>query len=130
MIHPLRDQSLISDRLDAVSEIVDTMGSIGENQNKGSFPGSGRGGGSIGSLSRGSNSKALLGMVLMALKKVPDIERGITRIFHGTANSAEVKPGSSSEYLLSCELDSYLLSCEVDSYLCSCKFDSYFLSCE
>ena len=103
LIHPLRDQSLISDRLDAVSEIMDTLGSIGENQSEGSFPGSRRGGGSLGSLSRGTNSKGLLGTVLMALKKVPDIERGITRIFHGTANPSEVKYWYSYTFFLICE---------------------------
>jgi DNA mismatch repair protein MSH3 len=97
LIHPLCDQSLISNRLDAVSEIVDTMGSVADNESEGSFPGSRRGGGSLGSMSRGSNSKSMLGVVLMALKKAPDIERGITRIFHGTANPSEVKFGFSSK---------------------------------
>ncbi|KAI5056606.1 hypothetical protein GOP47_0028424 [Adiantum capillus-veneris] len=93
--HPLRDELLISARLDAVSEIADTMGSVGGPQHEGSFPASGRGGGMVGALSRGRvegitrGSHGLLGAVLMALKKIPDVERGITRIFHGTATASE-----------------------------------------
>lgn len=95
LTHPLRDQALISARLDAVSEIADSMGSVGGSQSEGSFPGSGRGGGFIGASSRGctagltKGSWGSLGAVLMALKKIPDVERGITRIFHGTATASE-----------------------------------------
>lgn len=72
------------------------MGSVGGSQHEGSFPGSGKGGGVVGSLSRGRveglsrGSHGMLGAVLMALKKIPDVERGITRIFHGTATASEV----------------------------------------
>ncbi|MCO5591882.1 hypothetical protein L7F22_045875 [Adiantum nelumboides] len=95
LTHPLRDESLISARLEAVSEIADTMGSVGGPQHEGSFPGSGKGGGMVGALSRGRvdgitrGSHGLLGAVLMALKRIPDVERGITRIFHGTATASE-----------------------------------------
>ncbi|MCO5576829.1 hypothetical protein L7F22_030649 [Adiantum nelumboides] len=95
LTHPLRDEYLISARLEAVSEIADTMGSVGGPQHEGSFPGSGKGGGMVGASSRGRvdgitrGSHGLLGAVLMALKRIPDVERGITRIFHGTATASE-----------------------------------------
>ncbi|KAH7281361.1 hypothetical protein KP509_36G043400 [Ceratopteris richardii] len=94
LTHPLRDESLISARLDAVSELADMMGSVGGPQQEGSFPGSGRGGGVVGALSRGhvevvSGGSHALGDILVALKKIPDVERGITRIFHKTATASE-----------------------------------------
>lgn len=94
--HPLQDEGLIAARLDAVTEIAESMGSVGVAQGHGSFPGSGRGGGNVGSLSRdaagegGKNSKqGLLVSLLMSLGKLPDVERGITRIFLRTATAAE-----------------------------------------
>ncbi|KAJ7547890.1 hypothetical protein O6H91_08G108400 [Diphasiastrum complanatum] len=93
--HPLRDRMLISARLDAVCEIADSMGSLGVSQSPGTFPGSGKGGGSVGAGSRamvasnGKNGQGLLASTLFSLGKMPDIERGITRIFHRTATTGE-----------------------------------------
>lgn len=103
--HPLQDEGLIAARLDAVTEIAESMGSVGVAQGHGSFPGSGRGGGNVGSLSRdaagegGKNSKqGLLVSLLMSLGKLPDVERGITRIFLRTATAAEVVLNYFSKY--------------------------------
>lgn len=92
LIHPLCDRAAIAARLDAVSEIAESMGSIGGSQYDGS---SGRGGGSVGATSRGcveglvKRQQGSLATVLIYLKKIPDVERGITRIFHRTATAAE-----------------------------------------
>lgn len=83
--HPLCDHTLIAARLDAVAEIAKSTGSLGPAQAEGTFPGSGRMGG--GSRSLQQNSIAGL---LRTLGKMPDLERGLTRIFHRTATAAEV----------------------------------------
>ena len=93
--HPLQDHESIAARLDAVTEIAESMGSMGVPQGDGTFPGSGNGGGYIGSLSRGGvgeggTGKGLLVSLLLSLGKLPDVERGITRIFLRTATAAEV----------------------------------------
>nr|KYP74886.1 DNA mismatch repair protein Msh3 [Cajanus cajan] len=60
--HPLCDQTLISARLHAVTEIAESMGSC---------------------------NTYILSLVLTTLGRAPDIQRGITRIFHCTATPSE-----------------------------------------
>lgn len=81
--HPLRDRNLISARLDAVSEIADSMGpnrithhAVEEEA----------------SYSPIVQPKIgyLLSSILTTLGRSPDVQRGITRIFHRTATAAEV----------------------------------------
>lgn len=93
--HPLQDHESIAARLDAVTEIAESMGSVGVAQGDGTFPGSGKGGGYVGALSRGDvgeggKGKGLLVSLLLSLGKLPDVQRGITRIFLRTATAAEV----------------------------------------
>ncbi|XP_024542217.1 DNA mismatch repair protein MSH3 [Selaginella moellendorffii] len=64
--HPLRDRMLISQRLDAVAEIAESIGDKG----------------------RGT-TVATLASTLLLLGKLPDLERGITRIYHKTATTYE-----------------------------------------
>ncbi|GBG59433.1 hypothetical protein CBR_g38458 [Chara braunii] len=96
--HPLKDRSMIEARLDAVSEIAESIASSTTTLGEGRFPGSGKGGGGAsmsgvgGAGISGSGSRAgqgVLGSVLSTLKRSPDLERGITRIFHRTATPAE-----------------------------------------
>ena len=98
VIHPLLDHGLIAARLDAVTEIAESMGSVGVAQGDGSYPGSGKGGGYVGALSRGQvdsggkgGRQGLLASLLTSLGKLPDVQRGITRIFLRTATAAEVR---------------------------------------
>ncbi|XP_073012636.1 DNA mismatch repair protein MSH3 isoform X2 [Typha latifolia] len=84
LTHPLRDRNLISARLDAVSEIAQSMGSCRNSQN--------RLGLEVGSSCNPVMQPELnfvLSSVLMMLGKVPDVQRGITRIFHCTATATE-----------------------------------------
>ncbi|OIW12510.1 hypothetical protein TanjilG_04674 [Lupinus angustifolius] len=81
--HPLCDRALISARLHAVSEIAESMGT--SNGTK-----------SIGYDEEEYNVTAvrpelayLLSLVLTTLGRTPDIQRGITRIFHRTATPSE-----------------------------------------
>ncbi|KAF6159581.1 hypothetical protein GIB67_008010 [Kingdonia uniflora] len=79
--HPLCDRSSISARLDAVSEIAELMGTCAlqnfDDANK----------------QERSNANVkvnyLLSSVLISLGRSPDIQRGITRIFHRTATPTE-----------------------------------------
>ncbi|XP_057995328.1 DNA mismatch repair protein MSH3 isoform X2 [Hevea brasiliensis] len=82
--HPLCDRNMISARLDAVSEIAKSMGSYKASQNVGKLD--------------GENSDVaivqpdfyyLLSSVLTTLGRSPDIQRGITRIYHRTATASE-----------------------------------------
>lgn len=83
--HPLCDRNMISARLDAVSEIAECMGSYKDSQR-------------VSELDEDDSEVAivqpdlyhLLSAVLTALGRSPDIERGITRIFHRTATASEV----------------------------------------
>ena len=82
--HPLCDRNMISARLDAVSEIVMSMGSCKASQ-------------SGGLDEEDSDVKSiqpevhyLLSSVLTTLGRSPDIQRGLTRIFHRTATASEV----------------------------------------
>ncbi|CAH1430272.1 unnamed protein product [Lactuca virosa] len=72
--HPLRDKSMISARLDAISEILESMG-FSKDFNDGRHT--------------DVNLHQLLSLVLTNLGKLPDIQRGITRIFHRTATASE-----------------------------------------
>lgn len=97
MTHPLCDRNLITARLDAVSEIAACMGSHSSSQ-------------IINKLDEeGSERKIvppefylLLSSVLTAMSRSPDIQRGITRIFHRTAKAPEVKLGLSFALLYMC----------------------------
>ncbi|CAM6092495.1 unnamed protein product [Calypogeia fissa] len=82
--HPLCDHTLIAARLDAVAEIAKSTSSLGHSQIEGTFPGSGRGGGARSSLQQSS-----IGGLLRTLGRMPDLERGLTRIFHRTATTSE-----------------------------------------
>eukprot|EP00897_Mesotaenium_endlicherianum_P004644 jgi/Mesen1/4207/ME000219S03329 len=93
--HPLRDEALINARLNAVAEIAESLTSSVAHPD-GTFPASGRGGGYYGAASRGrpvagkdGGAHADLAFVLTSLGHMPDVERGITRIFHRTATPAE-----------------------------------------
>ncbi|CAL5323166.1 hypothetical protein CsSME_00001693 [Camellia sinensis var. sinensis] len=82
--HPLSDRNMIIARLDAVSEIAESMGSCKASQN-------------LSSIDVGGYNVAfaqpdfsyLLSSVLITLGRSPDIQRGITRIFHQTTTASE-----------------------------------------
>ncbi|XP_031261305.1 DNA mismatch repair protein MSH3 [Pistacia vera] len=81
--HPLCDRNLISARLDVVSEIAESMGSYKTSE-------------IVGGLDENSDVTIvepefyyILSSVLTYLGKSPDIQRGITRIFHRTATPSE-----------------------------------------
>ncbi|KAK7279964.1 hypothetical protein RJT34_25026 [Clitoria ternatea] len=81
--HPLRDRTLISARLHAVSEIAESMGSCNGMTN-------------VGCVEEDPHAAIvqpelayILSLVLTALSRTPDIQRGITRIFHCTATPSE-----------------------------------------
>ena len=86
--HPLCDRNLIHARLDAVSEIVDSLSSCKPSR-------------TIAELDKGDSEIIsvqndlyyLLSTVLTNLGRLPDIQRGITRIFHRTATPKEVFTG-------------------------------------
>lgn len=82
--HPLCDRNLISARLDVVSEIAESMGSYKTSE-------------IVDGLDENSDVTIvepefyyILSSVLTYLGKSPDIQRGITRIFHRTATPSEV----------------------------------------
>lgn len=83
--HPLCDRNLISARLDAVSEIAESMGSYRTSE-------------SVGQHDEKNSDVTIvepqfyyiLSSVLTSLGRSPDIQRGITRIFHRTATPSEV----------------------------------------
>ncbi|CAI8604502.1 unnamed protein product [Vicia faba] len=81
--HPLCDQTMISARLNAVSEIAESMGTCNGMKN-------------LGCSEEDSEVTIvqpelanILSLVLKALGRAPDIQRGITRIFHCTATPSE-----------------------------------------
>lgn len=81
--HPLCDGSMIYARLDAVSEIVESMGAFKASsnfENDGEEP-------DITTMQ--PEIHHILSSVLTYLSRSPDIQRGITRIFHRTAKAAE-----------------------------------------
>ncbi|KAF3335261.1 DNA mismatch repair protein MSH3 [Carex littledalei] len=73
LIHPLCDANLITSRLDAVSEILKSMSTSTVSQSE---------------ISK-SDLNSVLSSVLTMLGRSPDVERGITRIFHRTAKPTE-----------------------------------------
>lgn len=90
--HPLCDQTLISARLHAVSEIAQSMGSCNSVKN-------------LVHVEEDPDVAIVqpelaytLSLVLTTLGRAPDIQRGITRIFHCTATPSEVING----FLLAC----------------------------
>lgn len=90
--HPLRDQAMISARLNAVSEIAESMGSCNNMKNLGCFDGDP----DVAIVQ--PELAYILSLVLTSLSRAPDIQRGITRIFHCTATPSEV-------------INSFLLAC-------------------
>ncbi|KAF7813276.1 DNA mismatch repair protein MSH3 isoform X1 [Senna tora] len=81
--HPLCDKKMISARLDAVSEIAESMGSCNGLKN-------------LGYVKEDSDIAVVqpelayvLSLVLTTLGRAPDIQRGITRISHRTATPSE-----------------------------------------
>lgn len=84
--HPLRDKNMISARLDAVSEIAESMGACKSSQIVSEVDGE------DSDLTIGQTEfYYLLSSVLTTLARSPDIQRGITRIFHRTATASEVR---------------------------------------
>ncbi|KAA8533740.1 hypothetical protein F0562_031257 [Nyssa sinensis] len=82
--HPLYNRNMISARLDAVSEIAESMGSSNASQNSSSLD--------VGDADVTFVQPELsyvLSSVLTTLGRSPDIQRGITRIFHQTATTSE-----------------------------------------
>ncbi|XP_020682770.1 DNA mismatch repair protein MSH3 isoform X2 [Dendrobium catenatum] len=71
--HPLCERNSIIARLDAVTEIADSMGSCRGLKEETSC----------------NETSSILSEVLKMLGKSPDVQRGITRIFHRTATAAE-----------------------------------------
>lgn len=82
--HPLCDQTLISARLNAVSEIAESLGSCNSMKNLGCFEEDS----DVAIVQPGL--AYILSSVLTALGRASDIQRGITRIFHCTATPSEV----------------------------------------
>ncbi|KAE8733932.1 DNA mismatch repair protein MSH3 [Hibiscus syriacus] len=95
--HPLCDRKMISARLDAVSEIALSMGSYKDFQSIVEIAGE-----DSDVTTMQTEFSCLLSSVLTFLGRSPDIQRGITRIFHRTATPTEVL--SSSLSLLLCML--------------------------
>ena len=76
---------MISARLDAVSEIAESMGSCSNSQKLAVLEED-----NLCNTVVQSEISSVLSSVLAMLGKSPDIQRGITRIFHRTATTAEV----------------------------------------
>lgn len=93
--HPLCDRNMICARLDAVSEIAESMGSSKACQ---IFEGGDAEDSHVTILKPEFNY--ILSSVLTTLGRSPDIQRGITRIFHKTATPSEVMQGFFSNLLL------------------------------
>ncbi|KAD2392907.1 hypothetical protein E3N88_39884 [Mikania micrantha] len=75
--HPLRDRNMINSRLDAISEILESMCSPNACD------------GTDTNITFKPKFHQLLTSVLTKLGRLPDIQRGITRIFHRTATASE-----------------------------------------
>jgi len=84
--HPLCDRTLISARLHAVSEIAECMGSCNGTNNLGVED-------DLNVAIMQPELANILSLVLTTLGRAPDIQRGITRIFHCTASPSEVING-------------------------------------
>ncbi|CAN6487341.1 unnamed protein product [Victoria cruziana] len=85
VIHPLCDKNLISARLDAVSEIANSLRVCGSSPGTSDFGETGP-----SSTSRQTELGDIIASVLRALGRAPDVQRGITRILHRTVSAAEV----------------------------------------
>lgn len=94
MTHPLQHHEAIAARLDAVTEIAESMGSVGVAQGDGAVYNKWKGGGYVhrGGVGEGGKStkQGLLASLLLSIGRLPDVQRGITRIFLRTATAAEV----------------------------------------
>ncbi|BBM97575.1 DNA mismatch repair protein MSH3 [Marchantia polymorpha subsp. ruderalis] len=87
--HPLCNHEHISARLDAVTEIAESVGCAAQTTT-GPFSGSSKAIGNGGAINRLSHGvQGLIGAALNIVGRMPDLERGITRIFHRTATAAE-----------------------------------------
>uniref|UniRef100_A0A7N1A268 DNA mismatch repair protein MSH3 n=1 Tax=Kalanchoe fedtschenkoi TaxID=63787 RepID=A0A7N1A268_KALFE len=84
--HPLTDRNLIAARVDAISEIAASMGTSKalQNVNPGGFVED-----NTATVSSHPNISYLLSSILSVLGRIPDFQRGITRIFHGTVTPSE-----------------------------------------
>ncbi|CAI0546901.1 unnamed protein product [Linum tenue] len=82
--HPLCDRNLIHARLDAVSEILGSMSSCKASRTVGEHDEEG-----YQTATVHHDLYFLLSSVLTTLGRLPDIQRGITRIFHRTATPKE-----------------------------------------
>ncbi|KAK9059646.1 hypothetical protein SSX86_020350 [Deinandra increscens subsp. villosa] len=80
--HPLRDRNMINARLDAISEILESMSSS-------NAYGGLEADGTDTNITFTPKFHQLLTSVLTNLGKLPDIQRGITRIYHRTATASE-----------------------------------------
>ena len=121
VIHPLCDRNMISARLDAVSEVVESMGSSRALQNIGGLDGEDS---DITIVQ--SEFSYLLSSVLTNLGRSPDIQRGITRIFHQTATPSEVINRSSFGLLL--YLHTSFICCLPGQYFYHLCIKVYFLT--
>lgn len=77
--HPLCHRNMICARLDAVSEILESMGAMDFNAEY------------SGTAMVKHELHHVISSALIGLGRSPDIQRGITRIFHRTATSFEVQ---------------------------------------
>ncbi|XP_031502856.1 DNA mismatch repair protein MSH3 [Nymphaea colorata] len=82
--HPLCDKNAISARLDAVSEIANSLRACGSSCGVTDF-----GETMSSNTSRQTGFGDLIASVLGALGRAPDVQRGITRILHRTVSAAE-----------------------------------------
>lgn len=85
--HPLCDRNMIYARLDAVSEIVESMGSGEASQDFDLYEED------SDIVVVQPDIHHILSSVLITLGRSPDIQRGIARIFHQTATASEVMNG-------------------------------------
>jgi DNA mismatch repair protein MSH3 len=97
--HPLCDQTLIAARLNAVSEIAESMGTCNGMKNLGRFEEDFDVAIVLPELAH------ILSLVLTSLGRAPDIQRGITRIFHRTATPSEVR----NSFLLDVNVFHYIM---------------------
>ncbi|WOL13336.1 hypothetical protein Cni_G22106 [Canna indica] len=82
--HPLCDRNSILARLDAVSEIAESMGSCKGSKVEAELEADNHSG-----ALRHSEISEVISSVLRMLEKLPDVQRGISRILHRTSTTAE-----------------------------------------
>ncbi|XP_051142535.1 DNA mismatch repair protein MSH3 isoform X2 [Andrographis paniculata] len=78
--HPLCDRKMVYARFDAVSEILESMTSKDSEVDYD---------GKISKITAAHDLHHMLSSILISLGRAPDIQRGITRIFHRTATASE-----------------------------------------